>query len=112
MSADNVIGIGQFPTKDGNKEYRVAEFRNMEGHSYTDHIPKEWTDLVVFLDYYDSPVYKTWEEANDAALEMLDNMDICEYGIGDFKYTFFYSLEMTKEEALEKIKKYWDKQRN
>lgn len=107
MSADNVIGIGKFPTKDGKVEFRVAEFRNMENHSYCDEFSKECTDLIVFLDYYESPVYKTWEEANEAAWKMFDGMGICEYGIEDFKYEFYFSLEMTKVEALEKIKEYW-----
>ena len=106
MSADNVVGIGKFPTKDGKWEYRVAEFRNQEDHEYSSLIPNEWTDLIVFLDYHESKVYQTQDEAVKAAFELEESLDVCEYGVQDFKYSKPF-LEITREEALKKIQQFW-----
>ena len=108
MSADNVVGIGKFPTKDGGFEYRVAEFTNSEDHSYSSDTENDWTDLIVFLAYCESKVYMDKHEARDVAFKLEKSLDICEYGVNEFDYTKPF-MEITKEEALKRINDFWEK---
>lgn len=76
MSADNCIGIRQLP----NGKYAVREL----GYSDISYAENQGDNALDLRFTGDHDVFNTECEAEERALEILDGLYICEYGIMDF----------------------------
>ena len=84
MSADNGVYVLGSRTKDGGWEYRVCEASAIENVFWNYERKEEGSEFNMeeVRSYWGrSPIYRTQEEVMQEAVRILNDIEICEYGI-------------------------------
>lgn len=106
MSADNCIAVGEFPTKDGGKEYRVAHAQAVENLDFGGQEEQDYTRVCYFGD---AKVFGDEELAMEEAERLAEATPVLEYGI----QLFFFDrplLDVSVKEANAWLKKKWNEE--
>lgn len=106
MSADNCIAIGEFPTKDGGKEYRVTHAQAVENLDFGGQEEQDYTRVCYFGD---AKVFGDEELAMEEAERLAEATPVLEYGI----QLFFFDrplLDVSVKEANAWLKKKWNEE--
>jgi hypothetical protein len=87
MSADNGVYILESVAADGGSEFRVAHAQAIENANYIppgfspDRDRQFWNLEYTWAIWHRSPVFQDKDTVMQRALEMEDELDICEYGV-------------------------------
>lgn len=114
MSADNGVYILESPTRDGGKEWRVAECQNIEDCD----IP-EVGDAYLVLKFSGSKVYTNYLAAVEAAWFLYEEIlaecvedgmpPIVEYGVVELSPRLEPFPTMTESEADRQLEDFWSR---
>lgn len=108
MSIDNGVYIAEFPTLDGQKEYRVIEAQAIENVDYGSKDEQDHTRVLYFKD---AKSFSTCEEADKEA-QVVYNKAIEDYGMVEYGIRFLSFdrplLAKTVKEAQEWLDKCWN----
>jgi hypothetical protein len=107
VSADNGIYLGEFPTLDGGKEYRVVHAVAIENVDFGDPDMQDHTRVSYFGKAHSYQSFElAWEEARLLAQKITDDYGFLEYGIQLLEFDRPL-LNKTVEEADAWLDKKW-----
>jgi hypothetical protein len=107
LSSDNGIYLGEFPTLDGGKEYRVVHAQAIENVDFGDPDMQDHTRVSYFGNAHSYRTFvPAWEEAHRLANDIINDSGLLEYGIQLLEFDRPL-INKTMEEADAWLDKKW-----